>query len=130
IAFRMAALWMCTMGIGLFLFDRQIMGLFTDDQTIIEVGAPALRVIALSQPLQALGQVMAGSLRGAGDTRFPMVATGLSVWLVRLPLGWVFGVPLGWGLSGVYISNVLDAAVRAGANFWRFRSGRWQRTRV
>jgi putative MATE family efflux protein len=130
IAFKMAALWMCTMGAGLFLFDEQIMRAFSDDPTIIAVGAPALRIIALSQPLQALGQVMAGSLRGAGDTRFPMVATGISVWLVRLPLGWLFGVPLGMGLPGVYISNVLDAGVRAGANYWRFRSGRWQRTKI
>jgi MATE family, multidrug efflux pump len=130
IAFRMAALWMCTMGVGLFVFGEQIMRLFSSDPTIVAVGAPALRVIALSQPLQALGQVMAGSLRGAGDTRFPMIATGLSVWLVRLPLGWIFGVPLGWGLAGVYISNVLDAGVRASANFWRFRSGRWQRQKV
>jgi MATE family multidrug resistance protein len=130
IAFRMAALWMCTMGVVLFVFDEQIMRAFSDDPTIIAVGAPALRIIALSQPLQALGQVMAGSLRGAGDTRFPMVATGISVWLVRLPLGWLFGVPLGWGLAGVYFSNVLDAGVRAGANYLRFRSGRWQHERV
>ncbi len=37
---------------------------------------------------------MAGSLRGAVDTRFPMVVTGLAIWLVRLPFGWLFGVYL------------------------------------
>jgi putative MATE family efflux protein len=130
IAFKMAALWMCTMGLGLIVFHEQIMRAFSDDPVIVAVGGPALMVIAASQPLQALAQVMAGSLRGAGDTRFPMVATGISVWLVRLPLGWLFGVPLGWGLSGVYISNVIDSAVRAGANFYRYRSGRWRNTRV
>jgi Na+-driven multidrug efflux pump len=130
IAFKMAALWMCTMGLGLIVFHEQIMSAFSDDPVIVAVGGPALMVIAASQPLQALAQVMAGSLRGAGDTRFPMVATGISVWLVRLPLGWLFGVPLGWGLSGVYISNVIDSAVRAGANFYRYRSGRWRNTRV
>lgn len=130
IAFRMAAVWMCLVGAGLFVFDRQIMGLFTDDPAIVEVGAPALRVIALSQPLQALAQVTSGSLRGAGDTRFPMFATAISVWLVRLPLGWVFGIPLNLGLSGVYVSNVIDAGVRAAANYWRFRKGHWQQSRV
>lgn len=130
IAFKMAALWMCTMGIALIVFNQQIMRAFSDDPTIIAVGGPALMVIALSQPLQALAQVMSGSLRGAGDTRFPMVATGISVWLVRLPLGWLFGVPLGWGLAGVYISNVIDSAVRAAANYLRYRSGRWRTSRV
>lgn len=130
IAFRMAALWMCTMGIGLIVFGNQIMRLFTTDPVIISVGTVALRVIAFSQPFQALGQVMAGSLRGAGDTRFPMFATGLSVWLIRLPFGVLFGPILGLGLGGVYISNVMDALARAVANYLRFRAGKWQKLRV
>jgi len=64
---------------------------------------------------------VAGSLRRAGDTRFPMVATGLAIWLVRLPFGWLFGVPLHGGLPGLYISNVLDSAVRAVATYARFQ---------
>jgi len=130
IAFRMAALWMCTMGLGLMIFPHQIMHFFTNDPVIDDVGAAALRVLAISQPFQALGQVLSGSLRGAGDTRFPMLATGLSVWLIRLPFGWLFGVPLHGGLSGVYLSNILDAAVRAGANYWRFRTGAWQKIKL
>ncbi|MCL4540825.1 MAG: MATE family efflux transporter [Chloroflexi bacterium] len=130
IAFRMAAIWMGTMGAGLIVFGHQIMQLFSNDPEIIAIGTVALRVIALSQPLQALGQVMAGSLRGAGDTRFPMYATGLSVWLVRLPFGYLFGIPLGLGLPGVYISNVMDAGVRALANYLRFRAGKWQKIKV
>ncbi len=130
ISFYLAALWMCTMGAALFLFGNPIMHLFSNDPTIDRIGTDALRVIALSQPFQALGQVMAGSLRGAGDTRFPMVATGLAIWLVRLPFGWLFGVPLHGGLPGVYISNVMDAVVRAAANYLRFRRGLWHKMRV
>jgi Na+-driven multidrug efflux pump len=59
-----------------------------------------------------------------------MLATGLAVWLVRLPFGWLLGVPLHGGLPGVYISNVLDCAVRAVANQMRFKRGGWQRRRV
>ncbi len=130
VAVRMAALWMCTMGAALIIFGPQIMRLFSTDPTIDTVGTAALRVIALSQPLQALGQVMAGSLRGAGDTRFPMYATGLAVWLIRVPFGWLFGVVLNMGLPGVYISNVMDSGARALANYLRFRAGRWQKIRV
>lgn len=130
IAVRMAAFWMCSMGVVLFVFGHQIMALFSPDPVIQDTGAAALRILALSQPLQALGQVMAGSLRGAGDTRFPMLVTGLSVWLVRLPFGWLFGVPMHAGLPGVYVSNVMDAGIRALANFLRFRAGRWQKIKV
>jgi len=126
----LAAAWMCTVGVALMVWGDPIMHIFSSDPTIDRVGTDALRVIALSQPFQALGQVLAGSLRGAGDTRFPMVVTGLAIWLVRLPFGWLFGVALHGGLPGVYISNVMDGAVRAAATYLRFRQGRWRTRRI
>ena len=54
----------------------------------------------------------------------------LLTWLVRLPFGWLFGVPLNMGLAGVYISNVMDAGVRAVANYLRYRRGAWQGMKV
>jgi Na+-driven multidrug efflux pump len=59
-----------------------------------------------------------------------MYATSLSVWLIRLPFGVLFGPVLGLGLGGVYISNVMDALARAVANYLRFRAGKWQKLRV
>jgi len=41
--------------------------------------------------------IFAGALRGAGDTRVPMVITAGAIWLIRLPLAYVLGVMLGWG---------------------------------
>lgn len=130
IALWLALAWMCTMGLAMIVWGHAIMQVFSPDPTIDRVGTAALRIIALSQPFQAVGQVFAGSLRGAGDTRFPMLATGLAVWLVRLPFGWLLGVPLHGGLPGVYVSNVLDCAVRAVANQVRFKREGWQRRRV
>jgi len=125
-AVRVALVWMTAMGAFMAIFGRQIMALFTDDPAMLLLGAQALVVIALSQPFQAIGQVLAGSLRGAGDTRFPMLATFTGIWLIRLPLGYLFGAILGWGLPGIYVANILDAAGRAAVNFLRFRSGRWR----
>ena len=125
-AVRMAVVWMTVTGLLIAVFGKPVMRLFTSDPAMIAMGADALKVIALSQPFMAIGMVLAGSLRGAGDTRFPMIATFLGVWLVRLPLGYLFGPVLGWGLSGVYISNVIDAVARAIANAVRWRTGRWR----
>ncbi len=129
-ATRMAIIWMTLMATVMAVFGRSMMRLFTDDLEIIEMGARALIVLAFSQPFQAIGQVLAGSLRGAGDTRFPMIATFIGIWFVRVPLGYLFGPVLGWGLSGIYIANVLDGIVRAAANYWRYRSRRWHSIRV
>jgi len=74
--------------------------------------------------------ILSGSLRGSGDTRFPMVVTGASIWLVRLPLGWLFAVPLHMGLPGLYLSSIADAGVRALVTYLRYRQGDWQRRSV
>jgi hypothetical protein len=42
----------------------------------------------------------------------------------------LFGVPLHGGLPGVYVSNVVDAGVRAVATYLRFRGGHWRTIRV
>jgi putative MATE family efflux protein len=125
-AMRMAIIWMTAMGLAAAIFGNQVMRLFTNDPQMIRLGAQALLVIALSQPFQAIGQVLAGSLRGAGDTRFPMVATFAGVWLIRLPLGYLFGPVLGGGLSGIYVANVIDSVARALANWLRYRTGSWR----
>jgi putative MATE family efflux protein len=129
-ATRSCFAWMGTMGLIFFFFGHWIMGLFTGDPVIISNGAIALKVVALAQPGQAFGMVLAGSLRGSGDTAYPMFATGAAMWLVRLPLAWFFGITLGLGLGGVYLGWVVDTIVLAGLNWARYRTGRWQQRKV
>ncbi|MFN8511344.1 MAG: MATE family efflux transporter [Thermomicrobiales bacterium] len=127
---RSCLAWMGSMGLVFFFFGHWIMGLFTSDQVIIENGAVALKMIALAQPGQAFGMVLAGSLRGSGDTSYPMFATGAAMWFVRLPLAYLFGIVLGFGLGGVYLGWVVDTVVLASLNWLRYRTGRWQERKV
>ncbi len=129
-ATRSALVWMSTIAVMMFLFGVPVMRLFSDDPEIVAMGAAALKVIALTQPLQAIGQVLAGGLRGAGDTRYPMVITTAAIWLVRLPLAFLFGPLLRLSLAAIYVSNVVDSAFRAALMWRRFEQGNWQRIRV
>lgn len=119
-----SVLWMTVAGAVLFLLADQIMLLFTTDPTIDGIGAAALKVVAFSQPFFGISNALAGSLRGGGDTRFPMVAAVIGMWLVRLPFGWFIGIFLGFGLPGVYVSSTLDAALRSFLIWRRYRSGK------
>jgi MATE family multidrug resistance protein len=47
--------------------------------------------------------VATGALRGAGDTRTPMISSVLLYWLVGLPIGYYLGFRVGWGAAGVWI---------------------------
>jgi putative MATE family efflux protein len=125
-----SVVWMTVAGAILFLFARQIMLLFTPDAQIDTIGAASLKVVALSQPFFGLSNAFAGSLRGGGDTRFPMIAAVIGMWFVRLPFGWFVGIVLGFGLPGVYVSSVLDAALRSFLMWRRYRTGKHFRQRL
>ena len=64
-------------------------------------------------------------LRVAGDTRFVMTYTILGVWLVRIPLTWLFAYALHWGAFGVQLANVLSLIVRAACGVIRLHKGQW-----
>jgi multidrug resistance protein, MATE family len=127
---RACLAWMGLMGVVFFFGAPWIMRAFTSDQEIIDLGIIALRVVALAQPGQAIGIVLSGSLRGAGDTRFPMLTTGLAMWVVRLPVAWFFGITLGWGLGGIYLGWVLDSVVLGLLTWLRYRTGSWKERRI
>jgi putative MATE family efflux protein len=129
-ALRQCMVAMVAAGLVCALAADPLMRLFSIDPEVIRLGRVALPVLALAQPFWAIGNVYAGSLRGAGDARFPMISTNLGMWLVRLPAAYLFGIVLGFGLPGVYLSSTFDAGLRAALTYLRYRQGRWQNRAV
>jgi MATE family multidrug resistance protein len=83
--------------------SRQIARLFTPDPAVIAVGARLLLVAAAFQLFDGLQTVATGSLRGAGETRAPMIANFVAYWLIGLPAGYVLCFRLGWGVTGIWL---------------------------
>jgi multidrug resistance protein, MATE family len=77
--------------------------LFSPDPAVIRVGARLLLVAAAFQLFDGLQAVTTGALRGAGDTKTPMVANFVAYWLIGLPLGYLLCFTLGWGALGIWI---------------------------
>lgn len=77
--------------------------LFTPDPAVIRVGAQLLLVAAAFQLFDGLQTVATGALRGAADTRTPMIANFVAYWLMGLPIGYVLCFTLGWGALGIWI---------------------------
>jgi MATE family multidrug resistance protein len=129
-AFRMGAAIMTTVGLAFLFFPAQIVGFFTTEPEVVALGTMPLRVVGLIQPLLAASMIFAGALRGAGDTRYPMVVTGGAIWFVRLPLAYLFALILGGGLLGAWAAMTIDMVLRGVLNFLRFRSGSWKTLQV
>lgn len=66
------------------------------------------------------------TLRAAGDTRFTMIVSTLSMWLCRVGLGYVFALSFHMGVIGVYTSHALDWVFRSIAFLWRYRDHKWE----
>jgi putative MATE family efflux protein len=129
-AYRLSATLMGSIGLLFLLFPTQIVGFFTNDPEVIAIGAMPLGLVGLIQPILAAAQVFPGALRGAGDTRYPMVVTGSAIWFIRIPLAFLFAIVWGWGLAGAWGALALDMCIRALLNFLRFRGGRWKTVQV
>ncbi|NLM95860.1 MAG: MATE family efflux transporter [Firmicutes bacterium] len=126
VAARSAAYIMALLGMALFLFPQQVVRLFTQDPQVIELASVCLRIVAVSQPALAYVMVMAGALRGAGDTRRVMVVTVAGIWGVRLTIAYFLSYGLGWGLVGAYVGMIADLFVRGALLYRSFAMGHWK----
>ncbi|MGI6357148.1 MAG: MATE family efflux transporter [Bacillota bacterium] len=106
---------------------RQVFGLLSNEREVIELGAKYLVLMGICQIPQQLSGLYNGALRGAGDTRAPMVISALGLWGVRLPLSYFFARNLGYGIMGVWVAMTIDLYVRFGLSFGRYQLGRWKK---
>jgi putative MATE family efflux protein len=124
IATRLALFWMSALGLLFAVFATPLMRAFTSDARVSALGAGCLVAIAAAQPGWAIGDVLAGGLRGAGNTVFPMLANVVTLWLAVL-LGFVGVRWAGGDLLWTWWAFTLATPVGTVAIVWRFR--RWAR---
>ena len=110
----------------LFLTCSQfIAGLYTTDLQVAALSAGVLKLIALGMPGISTQLPIAAALRGARDTRFPLMASMAGIWIFRVLLAPLFIYTFGWGLTGAWMTIVLDQTTRAAVVYARFKTGRW-----
>lgn len=128
---RNQALVVLLFAAALFFFGAPtLFGLLSKDPKVIACGAPALRALALLQPFVATLIVYLGALRGAGDTLIPMMFTIVGMIGLRIPIAYLGGRFLHWGLLGVWTGMFADLIVRSTLMAWRLRGGGWRKARV
>jgi len=68
------------------------------------------------------------ALRAAGDARFTMIVSMLSMWIFRIGFSYLLGSPWGFGmrLFGVWLAMCVDWVVRGACFVTRFARGKWK----
>ena len=112
----------CT-GALMFVLAPWLFSLLTPDPEIRALGAYVLRIEAFAEPLFAASIVVAGALRGAGDTLAPSVLNLVSMWGVRLTAAMVLAPRL--GLPGVWIAMCGELCIRGILFLVRLLRGKW-----
>lgn len=121
---------MSIMGVAFFLFPGPIVRIFSNDPEVVAQAVVCLRLVAIAQPSLAVWMILAGGLRGAGDTRAIMKMVMVGFMVVRVGLAYLLAIRLGLGLIGAWIAMVADLVLRSFMIQWRFGKGEWKLVRV
>ncbi|MDE7219127.1 MAG: MATE family efflux transporter [Oscillospiraceae bacterium] len=110
-------------GVLMFLMAPWMFSLLTPDPAIQELGSYVLRIEAFAEPLFAASIVVAGALRGAGDTLAPSVLNLVSMWGVRITAAMVLAPR--FGLPGVWAAMCGELCIRGILFLIRLVRGKW-----
>ena len=122
-AFSIYHLVLALMGLAAILFvvlRFQLPALFVDEPEVISLAAGLLIIAALFQLSDGVQVAALGALRGMEDVRIPTIIAFTAYWLLALPIAYLFGFVLNWGITGVWIGLWLGLTVAALLLTWRF----------
>jgi putative MATE family efflux protein len=112
------------------LLSKQLLSIFTDNQEIIALGSILIFFTLILEPGRSFNLVFVGSLRAAGDAKFPVFVGILSMWGVSVTLAYLLGITFGLGLVGIWIAFIVDEWLRGLIMLRRWRSRKWEQMRL
>jgi len=88
---------------ALFIFaPRALASAYTSEFDVIALASLLIPIAGFFQVFDGLQVVSAGALRGAGDTRAPLIVNIVGFWCIGLPISWLLGFKLGYGPEGLW----------------------------
>jgi len=122
--------YLVAVSIVFFLFPRELVGLFTDDTAVVDVGAEWLRILSYSFFVYGWWMVTVQAFNGAGDTVTPTKINAVFFWLIQIPLCWWLALQLGWQQTGVFWGVFVSETAVGLFTLWLFTRGRWKTVQV
>lgn len=121
---------MTTVGLTFVLFPVAWTRLMTDQPELLSISPDLVRICGFVQIGFGSYLILSEAMRGAGDTRWPMILSNVSTWLIRLPAVFVLGVVFELGIVGVWYALCSELLIRGCLFTARFLHGGWLKVRV
>jgi putative MATE family efflux protein len=116
---------MTATGLIFLLFPEACARLMTDQPELLEISPTLIRICGWVQFFFGSYLVLAEAMRGAGDTRWPMILSNVSTWCLRLPAVYILGVVFELGIVGVWYALCGELVIRGLLFIGRFLHGGW-----
>lgn len=128
---KLASISKLAISLIVFPLASLIAAIYSKDAEVIRLTAEIIRMNAVAIPvLWPFSFIIPSSLRGAGDTKFPMVVSIVSLWTFRVLVGYIFSIVLGFGIVGLWAAMYIDWVLRGIVYYLRLRGGKWRNAAI
>lgn len=114
-------------GLPVFLFPEFFLSVFLHDSETLALAILPMRLTAISMSLDAVGLVLMNALLGAGDTRRVMLISFSFQWLFFLPLAYLTGPIMNFGLTEIWVLQGLYRLMQGLVFFFFWKGSKWSR---
>lgn len=125
-AIIMSIVCLLSLGIMMFILRYVIAEAFSDDAVVVDIAVKLFYFAIAYQIFDAAGVTTSGALRGAGDTRFPMLICFIGIWGVMLPMMFILDYVYNLEIYGAWIASSAAIILCGCLYFARFVRGKWK----
>jgi len=127
---KVGVLTLGSLGLPMLLIPDVLLKGFIYDPVTLELASMPMRVVGAGMGMEAIGLVLMHALLGAGDTKRVMIVGICCQWLVFLPLAYLVGPALNYGLLAVWTLQMMYRALQMCFFYSLWRGGKWRRIKV
>lgn len=120
-SYHMVLVMMGTTALIFMLGCRLLPLMYISDTAVVDIAANLLIIAAFFQLFDGTQVVGLGILRGLGDVRIPTVITLLAYWVLGLPIGYLLGIYLDFGVQGIWWGLLIGLLTASILLFFRFQ---------
>jgi MATE family multidrug resistance protein len=123
---KIAIVLLTVLGLPMWLAPDLVSSIFIHEAATRDIVRWPMRIMGLTMPIEAIGLVFMNGMLGAGDARRVMSVSIAVQWFLFLPLAFIIGPMLGYGLLGVWIWQGVTRAIQSWAFMAMWRGRKWQ----
>jgi len=119
-------IFLCLIAIIFIVYPDFLIRFFTNEPTVVAIGAQCLRYLSYGYAFYAFGMVMTQAFNGAGDTTTPTVLNFICFWMIEIPLAYYLALVVGLEEQGVFLSIIVSESMLGVLGIAVFKLGKWK----